>query len=275
MERHIVGVIRAAGTAALVSVLSIQGGAQWVDYRNPAIPRKADGTPELTTPTPRTADGHPDLSGIWQPDPDPDGQPGGIENGIPPRHFISVTSRNPSDAPLQPAARAVTMARLADNLKDDPQSQCEPLGVPRYDAFPSPFKILQLPGLFVVLHEYDTTFRQIFADGRTHPANANPSWMGYSTARWDGDTLVVETVGFNDRSWLDLMGHGHSDAMGVVERFTRRDIGHLQIDVTITDPKTYTRPVTYTQSQHLLPDTELIESFCVENEKDRAHLVGR
>jgi hypothetical protein len=265
----------ALAAAALLAALSTDARAQWVSHPTPGLPRTATGAGDLSAPIPRTPDGRPDLSGIWQADPDPDGRPGGVENGIAPRHFISVTSRNPAEVPFQPWAREVALTRLARNGKDDPSSNCEPIGVPRYDSFPSPYKIIQLSGLTIVLHEYDTTFRQIFTDGRSFPVDPQPSWMGYSVGRWEGDTLVVETVGFNDRSWLDVMGHAHSEAMRVVERFTRLDLGHMRIDVTIDDPKTYTRPLTFTQEQHLLPDTELIESFCVENEKDRSHLVDK
>jgi hypothetical protein len=197
-----------------------------------------------------------------------------VENGIAPRHFISVTSRNPTEVPFQPWARNLAMARPSTWGKDDPISKCEPIAVPRYDAFPSPDKIFHLQGVLVELHENDMTFRQIFTDGRAHPENPNPSWMGYSVGKWEEDTLVVDTRGFNDRSWLGVMGHPHSDPMRVVERFTRLDFGRMQIEVTIYDPKTYTKPLAFTQGQHLLPDTELIESFCVENEKDQPHLVG-
>jgi hypothetical protein len=133
---------------------------------------------------------------------------------------------------------------------------------------PVPFKIVQMPRLILILYEDNTTFRQIFLDGRRLAPEPEPRFMGYSTGSWDRDTLIVDTVGLNDRNWLDRMGHPHSDAVHVIERFRRRDAGHLEIEVTIDDPRTYTTPITYTQKQRLLPDEDLLEYFCSENEKD-------
>ena len=126
-----------------------------------------------------------------------------------------------------------------------------------------------------MLYEQDTSFRQVFVDGRKQPGDPQPSWLGYSVGKWDGDSLVIETAGFNDRSWLDAFGHPHSDAMHVTERFHRRDFGHMEVEITVDDPKTYTKPFTIKVNQRLLPDTELLESFCLENERDRTHLVGK
>ena len=136
---------------------------------------------------------------------------------------------------------------------------------------PIPYKIVQTPGLLVILYEGDTVYRQVFTDGRPLPEVSIPSWMGYSVGRWDGDTLVVETVGFNDKSWLDRIGHTHSDQMRVIEKFRRRDLGHMDIAITIDDPKTFTRPITFTQPNTLTPDGDLLEYFCSENEQDSAH----
>ena len=126
-----------------------------------------------------------------------------------------------------------------------------------------------------MLYEQDTSFRQIFIDGRKLPADLQPAWLGYSVGKWDGDTLVVDTAGFNDRSWLDAFGHPHSESMRVTERFHRRDFGHMEVQITVDDPTMYTKPFTIKINQRLLPDTDLIESFCLENEKDRAHIVGK
>ena len=154
-------------------------------------------------------------------------------------------------------------------------ARCLPVSVP-FLNFRGLSRIVQTPGLIVILHESpNSPHRTIFTDGRELPKDPNPTWLGYSVGRWDQDTLVVSSAGFNDRGWLDVGGHPQTETLRITERFRRRDVGHLQIAVMITDPKTYTRPLTYTQSQHLLPDTELIESFCIENEKDRAHLVGQ
>jgi hypothetical protein len=142
-------------------------------------------------------------------------------------------------------------------------------------AVPAPFKIVQTPGLVVILYEGWTIYRQIFTDGRRLPKDPNPAWMGYSAGSWDGDTLVVDTAGFNDKSWLDLMGHPHTEALHVVERFRRSDLGRMETQITIDDPVAYTKPWTVTESSRLLPDTELLEFFCNENERDVPHLVGR
>jgi hypothetical protein len=129
--------------------------------------------------------------------------------------------------------------------------------------------------VIAMLYEQDTSFRQIFIDGRKLPADLQPAWLGYSVGKWDGDTLVVDTAGFNDRSWLDAFGHPHSESMRVTERFHRRDFGHMEVQITVDDPTMYTKPFTIKINQRLLPDTDLIESFCLENEKDRAHIVGK
>jgi len=149
------------------------------------------------------------------------------------------------------------------------------MGVPRQDANADPFKIVQAGKLIVVLQEGDATFRQIFLDGRPLPKDPLPSWMGNSVGRWDGDSLIVDTTGLRDQGWLDAFGHPHSDALHVIERFHRRDFGHMDIAITIDDPKAYRKPLKYTQSLLLVPDTELIESICNENERDVRHLVGK
>jgi hypothetical protein len=158
-----------------------------------------------------------------------------------------------------------------NNQKDDPTTTCHPIGVPASDTVPVPYKIVQTPGLVVILNEGDTAWRQIFTDGRKHAETTIPSWMGYSVGHWELDTLVVETTGFNDRSWLDRAGHTHSDTMRVVERFHRKDLGHMDVTVTIEDPKTFTRPITFMQPTTLTPDGDLLEYFCTDNEQDSAH----
>ena len=147
--------------------------------------------------------------------------------------------------------------------------------MPHADLLPEPFKIIQTPGEILMLYEVETIFRQIFTDGRKHPTDPSPAWLGYSVGKWDGDTLVVDTMGFNDLSWLDARGHGHSEDMRVEERFHRRDFGHMEVTVTITDPKTFTKPVTINFVEQLLPDTDVFEHICSENEKDAAHQPGK
>jgi hypothetical protein len=145
------------------------------------------------------------------------------------------------------------------------------MGVPSLDTLPIPYKIVQTPGLIAILYEGDTVYRQIFTDGRKHAETTIPSWLGYSVGRWEGDTLVVDTIGFNDKSWLDRIGHTHSDALRIVERFHRKDLGHMDVTVIIEDPKTFARPVTFTQPTTLTPDGDLLEYFCTDNEQDSAH----
>ncbi len=158
--------------------------------------------------------------------------------------------------------------------KDDPAARCLP-GMPKLNALPYPFKIYETPGAVVILYEGFTTFRQIFTDGRALPKDPQPSWMGYSVGHWEGDTLVAETIGFQESTWMDNSGHPHSDALHLTERFKRRDFGHMDLQMTIDDPKTYTKPWTITEDPHLVPDTELLEFVCNENEKDYVHLSDK
>jgi hypothetical protein len=243
-----------------------------------------DGRANLSAPAPRATNGKPDLSGIWQVEGSPIPElmrllPGG-ENGLgealPSKYFIDILADfTPEEAPIRPSAAALFKQRAATFGKDGPLPRCLPASVPGGELLPSPHKIVQTPRLIVMLNELDTSFRQIFVDGRTHPADPQPSWLGYSVGKWDGDWLVVDTVGFNDRGWLDAFGHPHSEALHIVERFHRRDFGHLDVRVTVDDPKTYTKPFTIQFTERLMPDAELIESFCPENEKDAARLASK
>jgi hypothetical protein len=244
--------------------------AQWLDHPDRNIPRTKDGKPALAAKAPKTRDGRPDLSGIWLPDNTP-----GIKgtNGEPlPKYFISVTfDMKNEDVPFTPDGAAIFQRNLAGNGRNDPGATCHPTGMPSVDMAPVPYKIVQTPGVISILYEVDTVYRQIFTDGRKHVETTIPSWMGYSVGRWEGDTLVVETTGFNDKSWLDRIGHTHSESMRVVERFRRRDLGHMEVAITIEDPKTFTRPITLTQTNTLTPDGDLLEYFCTDNEQDSAH----
>src|SRR4051812_22828891 len=244
--------------------------AQWLDHPDRNIPRAKDGSPVLTAKAPKARDGRPDLSGIWLPDNTP-----GLKgtNGEPlPRHFISITfDMKQDDVPFTAAGAAAFNKNLEGDGKDDPTSTCHPIGAPAVDTVPIPYKIVQTPGLVVILYEGDTVYRQIFTDGRRHAETTIPSYMGYSIGRWEGDTLVVETTGFNDKSWLDRIGHTHSDQMRVIERFHRKDLGHMDLAITIEDPKTFTRPISFVQPNTLTPDGDLLEYFCTDNEQDSAH----
>ena len=259
-------------SALLTLVAAATISAQWLGYPTAGVPRTADGKADLAAPTPRTVDGKPDLSGLWM----PEGDTSLAEEDPPPKYFLDIFGRlNPKVIPaeLQPSAAQI-YARNRDSVgKLNPASNCLPRGVPWADSTPFPYKILQLPGLIVILYEENSTFRQIFTDGRPRPTDPQPTWLGYSIGKWESNALVVDTTGFNDRSWLDTFGAPHSDALHLAERFRRRDFGHMEIEISIADPKTYTKPVVFTQNLRLLPDTELLENFC-ENERDVKHMVG-
>jgi hypothetical protein len=260
--------------------------AQWLNYRAAGTPRTRDGKANLSAPAPRTSNGKPDLSGIWQAEGAPFKElvkyvPGDGVNGVgesdPSFYFFNVLGDfKPEDAPLKPAAAAALRQRGEAAGKDAPASLCLPTSpIPIAEVTPAPFKIVQTTGLMLFLYEADTTFRQIYLDGRKHPDDPQPSWLGYSVGRWEGESLVVDVVGITDRSPLDIIGHPHSEAMRLTERFHRRDFGHMDVQITIDDPQMYTRPFTYKFTDKLLPDTDLIEAFCTENEKDATHMAAK
>ena len=261
------------GIAFCLSCLCAQ--AQWLNNPTPGAPRTPDGKVDMTGPVPRV-NGKPDLSGVWQVEAEPRG-PGLFGLGESPnsKYFRDILADfKPGEEPLTPAARE-TLRKHSQPGVVGPSLICLPDGVPHADLLPEPFKIIQTPGEILVLYEVETIFRQIFTDGRKHPADPSPTWLGYSVGKWEGDTLVVDTLGFNDMSWLDARGHGHSEDMRVEERFHRRDFGHMEVTVTVTDPKTFTKPITISFVEGLLPDTDVFEHVCYENEKDAAHLPGR
>ena len=229
----------------------------------------------MTGPVPRV-NGKPDLSGVWQVEAEPRG-PGlyGLGESPNSKYFRDILADyRPGEEPLAPAG-AEMLRRHSQAGAFNPTLNCLPDGVPHADLLPEPFKVIQTPGEIVMLYEVETTFRQIFVDGRNQLTDPSPSWMGYSVGKWEGDTLVVNTVGFNDLGWLDARGHGHSEDMRVEERFHRRDFGHLEVTVTISDPKIFTRPITINFLEELLPDTDLLEHYCLENEKDAGHQSGK
>lgn len=233
---------------------------QWVNVRLPNTPRTPDGKPNLTAPAPKAPDGKPDLSGIWR-----------IADG----RYLQNIALESGEAPFQPWAAALYKQRADALGKGRPSERCIAHGIP--DGMlvrNSPFKIVQTPEVVVVVYEEFNHYRQIFTDGRGFPRETNPSWFGYSIGKWEGETLVAETVGFNDQSWLDDPGHPHSEALRVTERFRRLDFGRMEMQITFDDPKAYTRTWGATIRFTLLPDTELIESIC-ENERDHEHLVGK
>jgi len=213
----------------------------------------------LAASAPRTTDGKPDLTGIWR-----------MEAGAGVANDLTATLKSGETLPW---AQALYRQRIEDVMKDDPDVQCLPSG-PRRMINGNFAKFVQTPSLLVTLYEA-LVYRQVFLDGRAPETDPNPSWMGYSVGRWEGDTLVVETAGYNERTWLDESGHPHTEALRTTERFTRRDFGHMDVQVTYNDPKTYTRPWSVSFTADLRPDTELLEEVCAENNRSPAHIVGR
>jgi hypothetical protein len=246
--------------ATMILVMNCAAWAQWVNLKMPNTPRTPDGKPNLSAPAPKAADGKPDLSGLWR---TADGR------------FLQDLAKDQGGAPLQPWAAALYKERSTALGKGKPQERCIPHGVPDGMLVRNfPFKIVQTPDVVVIIYEEFNHFRQIFTDGRGFPPETTETWFGYSIGKWEGDTLVAETIGFNDGSWLDNSGHPHTDALRVTERFRRRDFGHMDLQITFDDPKAYTKPWSVTLPFELYPDMELIESIC-ENEKDRGHMVGK
>lgn len=245
----------------MILALPLSASAQWLPYRSPGLPLLPDGKPNLAAPAPRTSDGKPDLSGVWQ---------------TPTAYVVNIAKDlKPGEVSFTPWGEKVYKHRQATEGKDDPQAYCVLSGVPREDFVPYPFKILQTGGEVAILYEAIHSYRQIFMDGHKLPKDPNPTWMGYSVGHWEDDTLVVDTTGFNNEGWLDNGGHPNTEALHVTERFHRRDFGHIDLRVTIDDPKAYTKPWTVKAELTLLPEDELIEYVCSENEKDLHHLVGK
>jgi hypothetical protein len=259
--------------------------AQWLNYPTPGTPRTSDGKPNLTAPVPRAANGKPDLSGVWQVEPTPaeemkqlfgdlsaDGALGDTTSAFS-KYLINILLDFKLDeTPLRPEFADLVRQRAK---QESPLLHCLPIGIPADDLLPGPFKIIQTPKLILVRNEYENSFRQIYTDGRKAPSDPEPLFLGYSVGKWDADSLVVNTVGFNDKGWLDGMGHPRSEALRVVERFHRRDFGHLDVEVTIDDPKVYTRSFSVKFTELLQPDSDVTEYFCNENEKDGPHIVEK
>jgi len=245
-----------------LAVAALAAQAQWVNFKTPA-PRTADGKVNLTAPAPKTFDGKPSFDGVWE-------SAGGYFTDL-------ARDLKPGEVDMLPWAKAAVDAAEHNLHQGDLLSECFPPGVPRINmtsvGMTHPFKFVYTPKLIMILYETSAnqTFRQVFMDGRPLPKDPQPSWLGYSVGRWDGDTLVVDTIGFNGKAWIDTAkGHPQTDAGHVTERFSRPDFGHMVIDITIDDPKAYSKPWRAKVPVHLLPDTDLIETFC-ENEKDVAH----
>ena len=241
---------------ACVFLLSTPVVAQWVNVPRPQVPRTPNGEPNLSAPAPKLPDGTPDLSGIWNP----------------PTGYLRNLARDlKEDVPFQPWAKALYDERAAGlHWREEPDANCLPQGVPKVLLAPAPWRIIQSPTIIFFVHEAFNLWWQAFLDGRQfvpHP-DVSPTWHGYSTARWDRDTLVVDSGGFNGRVWLDQLGKPSTESLHVTTRFRRKDFGHMDIGITIDDPKAYTKPWGTTVEVTLLPNTQLMEFICLENEKD-------
>jgi hypothetical protein len=261
--------------ASLVAVLSISmpAAAQWLNYQTAGLPKTPTGVPNLGAPTPRTADGKPDLSGIWQADNTRPCPPYGCPDMRLSEQFFDIGWGLKGGLPYQPWAKDLMKSRMAASGQDDQESKCLPSGVPRMHDHPTYRKFVQFPELLVILSERNLGFRQIFIDGRPLPVDPQPAWNGYSSGRWEGDTLVVETNGLRDGLWLDRNGDPMTDAAKVTERFRRLNYGNLEIEVTVNDPKAYTAPWTTKIHQFIVINTEMLDYICAENERDAPHLV--
>ncbi|MEP6961357.1 MAG: hypothetical protein ABI995_04725 [Acidobacteriota bacterium] len=264
-----------AVSAAILLCLSIStAGAQFIGYPTPGVPRNKDGSPNLAAPAPRTPDRKPDLSGLWDNNPTPCTIAVDCPDKAAIPEFVNLGLSIPGGLPYQPWAAALLQQRLT-RPNDDPITRCQPADVFRLLTFPPPRKIIQLPGLLIVLTERDVTYRQIFLDGRPLPKDPQPSFHGYSVGHWDGETLVVETNGLRDDMWIDKQGSPLSGQAKLTERYRRINYGTLEIILTVNDPKTYTAPWTIKITQKLMLNDELMEYFCQENEKDLSHSVDK
>jgi len=278
--------------AALIATLLLSSAiltAQWDKRTNPAIPRLPDGQVNLEAPTPKASDGHPDLSGLWTrapgdgragrgraganappPPPPPPGTP-------PVATFFDLGANMTGGLPLTPWGSDLLKQRLARDSKDNPDAMCMPMGFTQFHQQPQPREIIQLKDKLLILYEANYGLRQIYTDGRALPKQGDPQpqWYGYSVGHWEGETLVVESNNFRGAEdgpfdgWLDVNGRPYSREVKFTERFTRPTFGRLTLDVTVDDPKAYTKPFTVRINQQILPDTEMIEFICNENQQFR------
>jgi len=245
---------------AALLLLSVPLCAQWLDFRTPGIPRTADGKPNLTAPAPRMPDGKPDLSGMWRPEVN--------------AYRFDVIQNLKDEGIFRPAAEVVFLARVDDFRRDDPVTNCLPGGPS--EMLNTTYRIIQSPTMVAVLYESGTgRYRQIYMDGRTLPKDPSPTWLGYSVGHWEGDTLVIESAGFNDRSWLDRAGHPHSESLRVTEKFRRVDFGHMQFQISFEDPETLTKPLNFSLAVNYEADTDMLENVCNETDRDKVHIVAQ
>ncbi len=272
---------KAPGAIALIAfAASTNLGAQWIKYPTAGVPRKADGSVNMTAPAPRMADGKPDLSGIWTTaEPNRPGgsakandRPGDQANITASHQMANIGVDLPGGLPYQPWLVPIVKERTDNLAKDDPHIRCFPDNFLRAYGLPHLLKFIQTPNLLVVLDEMNAVYRQVFTDARPLPEDPNPSWQGYSSAKWSGDTLVIDTIGFRNDTWIDWNGSVLTEAGKVREQMRRPDFGHLEVQVTVDDPKAYTKPWTVTLKERIVVDTDLIDEICLENEQSLKHM---
>ena len=260
-------------------VLSVSLLAQWPAYLRPDVPRNADGTPNLSAPAPRQVTGKPDLSGVWESRIPPSGRLGGpmipnIGDGPPVATFVNAGRNMQGGLPYTPWAAALRKQRQSTFSQDNPDANCLPVGLMQQHTHSQPRSIVQTEDDLLIAYEANGGLRHILLDGRTLPANdPQPWWQGYSVGRWAGDTLVVESAGFRDDGWLDVDGSYFGSTTKVTERFRRLNYGRLELDITVEDAKAYTRPWTVRVNYRLVPDQQLIEFVCNENEQSSKHYI--
>jgi hypothetical protein len=265
--------LRTASLCALAFALFLHPlKGQWINYPTQGVPRTPDGKPNLAAACPRTPDGKPDLSGVWIMPTKREGNANFPGCDPVADEFVNIAQNLKDGLPYQAWAADLVKRRRTEQRVNDPLSHCTPIGPIRLHTWNGVRKMAQLPGLLIIMNELDSSFRQIFTDGRPLPVDPNPSWNGYSSGRWEGDTLVIHTTGFRDGIWLDATGNPMTDAATVTEKFRRPNFGNLEIEVTVDDPKAYTKPWTVKLNQVIKLDTDLLDFVCADNEKDAAHL---
>lgn len=248
---------------------------QWLSYPTAGVPRTPDGKPNFAAACPRAADGKPDLSGLWIMQTKRAGNPEFPGCEAVSDEFVNIGASLKGGLPYQPWAADLVKKRRTEQRVNDPMSRCAPIGPIRLHTWNGPRKVVQSHGLLILMNELDTTYRQIYTDDRPLPADPNPAWNGYSSGKWEGDTLVVHTNGFRDGIWLDATGNPMTDAAQLTERFRRPDYGHMEIEITVEDPKAYTKPFTVTLHQVIALDTDVLDFVCADNEKDGTHLSSK
>jgi hypothetical protein len=265
----------------LATLLTVTLSAQWPPYLRPDVPRAADGSPDLSAPAPRLPNGKPDFSGVWESRGGPSGRLGGpfltslMADAPPVATFVDAGRNMKGGLPYTPWAADLRKQRMARFSQDNPDARCLPMGFLQTHTHSQPRRVVQTKDDLIIMYEANQGLRQIFTDGRSLPDNdPNPQWEAYSVGRWEGDTLVVESIGFRDDGWLDVNGSPFTSGLKLTERFRRVNYGRIEIDITVNDPKAYTSPFTVRVNWRLEPAQQLIEFICQENNLSIQHYVA-